>query len=441
MIKNCKNFLGVKAFLFIFLFISLFYLTTDMVSALEVNYPVVSGQNINTELDLKLPSYVKYLFNAGVFLGFFAAFFSLTIAGVMYFLSPISVELKANAKDRISGAISGILILVLTYLIIVTINPQLSFLNLNELEPTPPPPAAKKTPGVYLYKNAADCPNNPAQLNMEMNMSDLGSSLRNRVNSVGIIQNFDTPTPYPYISILYDKTNLWGKCFYITTTDPDNPDQTCQNVDPWAASASVYKYDPNPTGDGVYFYHKSCFNHYCTSNDDCITGESCNPSVGACVDDLGNNDNAGDLITQCNQYSGGWYKVSNEEIKNGSDCGGGNKCMFTLNLNDTSIYFNEVPEGEQDCIKYDKNGECISRDPPYLGGENISSMIIHGDYIVLFVYQGPGGSGGGPWTYCQEFPTPNDVDKLGPQQIKWQNIRNNAGVIPNYAIIIPIKKI
>jgi hypothetical protein len=94
-----------------------------------------------------------------------------------------------------------------------------------------------------------------------------------------------------------------------------------------------------------------------------------------------------------------------------------------------------VPQEEQNCTKYDKNGICTNRNPQSLSGENISSVIIDGNYLALFVYVAPDGK----WTSCQEFPTSDDINKTGPQQIKWQPIRNNEGVIPNYIAIIPIK--
>jgi hypothetical protein len=408
MIKKYQKFLCVGICFIFFLCVSLFYLPINRACAagLEVQYPTIAGQSIGA--GIKLPDYVKYLFNAGMFIGFFAVFISLTIAGVIYFLSPINAGARADAKDRVSGAISGLLILALTYLIITTINPQLSILNSNELPSAPQPPVATKAPGVYFYNNASDCPDNPAQLNTTTSVSDLGG-LKNKVNSINIIQNTNTNTSY--VSILYNKTNLWGKCQYI------NPNQGCQTIDPFAASASVHIYDFSPNGDGVYFYRKSCFNKI--SNQ--LNG-------------------AASLVDYCNTNSGGYYKIPNSDIS-GS---GGN--IYVKNLEELSFTGDEggdcnVPEEEQDCIKYDKNGNCTNdgRQCPTLGGKNISSIIINGNYLVLFVYFAPDDTPEGPWTSCQEFPTTDDVNKFGPEQMKWENIRNSGGVIPNYVIIIPIQ--
>lgn len=357
-------------------------------AALEVQYPTVSGQSLTAQS--KLPAFVLYLFNFGMLLGFFAVFISLTIAGVMFFLSPVNVELRASARERVSGAISGLLILVLTYLIITTINPQLSILNLNELPPAPQPPAEKKYPGVYLYKTGG-CSDNSVEPRTSSipNLDDL----KNKVNSVGIVRDPDTGTAY--FSILYESINLWGKCQQL------DPNQECQSTTPFASSISIHTYDFDPNGDGVYFYRKSYFNK-----------------------------------------NGGYVKISNSDI--------GEQFVADLNLlcflgenSDPSACGNigdcTVPEEEQNCVKYDNYGNCISRSCPTLGGENISSIEIKGSYFVLLVYVGSKDPAYGPWTSCQEFPTPSDINKTGPQQIKWQNIRNNGGVIPNYVVIVPIK--
>jgi len=393
MTKKRRQFLRIGICFAIFLLAGFFYLQISRISAvnLEVNYPIISGQDINNEVNLTLPSYVKYLYNAGIFLGFFAVFISLIIAGATYILSPISAELRADAKDRAFGAISGLLILMLIYLIVITINPQLSIFKLNELPPTPES-TIPKTPGVYLY-NSTDCSDTRIAPNT-YNVPDLGPQ-KNKIQSVGIIKSGITS----FVSILYDNTNLWGKCQYM------DPNQSCQQVSPFAASASVYAYDFNPNGDGVYFFRKSCFND--------------NPYG-----------NSNDIITHCIQDGGGYYKVDNSQINH----------IYVGNLD--NMQFWGVPEKEQDCIKYEKNGECAKNGgkPPSLAGENISSMIINGNYLVLLVYFNPAKDSAMSWSSCEEFPVTDDANRLGSRQIKWENIRNSQGIIPNYVIIIPIQQ-
>ncbi len=373
--------------IFAILLVTFFLLNTGFCFAdLEVKYPTLaSGATLTASSDLT--QYLKYIFDLGISIGFFAVFLSLVWAGVLYLLSPAKPSLLADAKDRISGAISGLLILVTLVLIITTINPQLAIFNfkpLDEISPpaTPPPPAS-----VNFYKSP-DC---SGDSNIQTtSIQDLGD-LTNKINSVKIIPDKDTA----YITILYDIKNFWGKCQYI------NPDNTCEPVNPFAASASIYPFDFNPAGNGVFVYRNSFFNQ-----------------------------------------TGGWLKISNDEIKNeGSDSiyvGNLEKMRFT---GDSSDYNNAkkctVPKEEQDCVLWDKNGTCLKKQCPNLANENISSIKIDGSYIVLLIYFDPSDKQTGPWTYCQAFPSVDDANKIGPQQIKWSAIRNR-GQNPNSILIIPV---
>jgi len=406
-----KNYLGF-CFL-IFFVVGLFCLSINSAFAkLEVAYPTIANQTL-TE-NTKLPDYIKYIFNISIFIGLIAVFASITVAGVMYFLSPIKAEWLANAKDRVFGALSGLLILILMYLVLVTINPQLSILSQNKLPPNSQPPEEKRASGLYFYK-ASSCSDENVSVNTS-SLPDFGPQ-KNRIRGVEVVKNSEDNTSY--ISILYENTGLWGKCLYL------DPNQTgCQTVEPFAASASIHRYNNKSNSDGVYFYRKTCFNK---------------------VEDEMNG--VGDLADYCNENSGGYLKVSDSEIRRDSVYVGD---LTQLKFTGSSTSGNcTAPEEERICISYDKNGKCTERDCPILGGENISSIIINGSYIVLFVYnapeetneeqQGEGDETLKYWTSCQEFPSQNDPDRLGPKQIKWENIRNDGGVIPNYVVIIPVE--
>jgi len=376
MTKNKKSKIYASIFVLIFVCIGFACLSINKVFAaeLEVVYPTINGQTLSTSTEL--PAYVKYMFDAGMFIGFFSVFISLIIGGVMYLMSAVSIEMKSSARDRISGAISGLLILSLTYLIITTINPQLSILNLNKLPDVPTPTIDKTNPGVSFYKNS-NCSDSSVQPSTA-SVPDLGV-LKNKLKSVGIVKGTDA-----YISVIYDTINFRGRCQYL------DPNLSCQPGAAWASSASVNAYDFSTNGDGVYFYRRSYFND-----------------------------------------AGGFYKVKNSDIKTAG--------IYIKKLE--SMKFTGVPENEQDCTKYDTNGACISRTTPSLSGENISSVKIDGNYLVLFVYFDPSyDQPSGPWSFCQAFPTVDDVNKMGPQQIKWENIRNLNSMLPNYVVIIPVKQ-
>ena len=96
-----------------------------------------------------------------------------------------------------------------------------------------------------------------------------------------------------------------------------------------------------------------------------------------------------------------------------------------------------MPEEDRVCVEYDENMQCTKKECPNLSGENISSIEIGGNYLVLLVYFGPSDKQS-IWSYCQAYPSLRDINKDGPQQIKWDAIRNNRGQNPNYIVIIPV---
>lgn len=375
----------------------IFFFGFNLAIALEVQYPVLStGASITS--NTPLPEYLKYVFDFSIFLGFFTVFLTLVFAGVLYLLSPAVPNAKEIAKDRVSGAITGLLILAVLYLIITTINPQLRFFKLDKLDAIPPPPEPERQAGVYIY-NQNDCKPPVPETPHTTSVPHLGS-LANRVNAVDIVHN-PSQSLY-YISVLYNSPNFWGRCQYIS------PINKCIEVKIPAVSASVYQYNPSPEGDGVIFYRKSFHNH-----------------------------------------EGGWYKVLNsaiaESIKSGQ--------IYVLELSklkftDSSAISADnsegctVPKKERDCILWDKKGVCEKWQCPSLAEENISSIEIKGNYMVLFVYFDQSlDTKEGPWSFCQAFPTKDDINKDGPKQIKWESVRNlNTGRLPNFMIIFSVKQ-
>ena len=421
---------NIKFFLFILLTIFLLTTSISIVKATEISYPTLGG--INPSSNPSLPSFVKYLFLFGVFLGFFAAFISLAIAAAMWSLSPVNASLLAKSKDRVYGSIAAIILLALLYLIVTTLSPSLGVFSSTKLSAIPPNPSSTPQPpsGVYFY-SSTDCSakNNTTQIQYDTStVSDLGS-LKNNVNSVATVQDPNTM----YVSVLYDTVNLQGKCQVV---DPTNKLQSCKSESStFTDSAAIFQYNPQPKGDGVYFYRKDCFN---TPQYTCAKGSAqyVNDPLCECT-------NASCLSSECNLNGGGYYEISNDDIlksiKNGS-------AGYLVSLDSLKFTKNSsskdctVQKYEQDCTQYDANGKCTNWSCPTLGGQNISSVVINGPYVVLFIYKAEGDASLGPWTYCQQFPTNNDINGIGPLKTSWQNIRNRVGQVPNYVEVIPIIK-
>jgi len=379
-----------KFLFFCFLIIGFLFLFLNYCKAiaLEVDYPVIQGQTITSQTSV--PEYLKYVFDMGIFIGFFAVFLSLIWAGILYFLSPAIPNALADAKDRISGAISGLLILVLLYLIITTINPGLTIFRTTNLTKVPETPALPPPAGVYIYKSSDCSPPDPAIRNSSiLNLQEL----KRNVRSVKITQN-PAENIY-YIAVLYESLNLSGKCQYI------NPNIGCHpNIEPFASSASILRYSYFSEGS-VVFYRKPFY------------------------------DSAGGYLVLKDTNIGGYY-VNNLE---------------SLRFTDSSAKSQNNPEGctvpekERDCVQWNKKGDCVKRECPSLSKNNIGSIKIDGNYFVLLVYFAPSDKPKGPWSYCQAFPTSEDVNKEGPKQLKWENIKNmSSGKIPNWMLIYPVEE-
>jgi len=374
--------------IFTVLFCGFLFILPISIFALEIEYPkTVSGYTLTNTPDLS--QYSKYVFEFGLSIGLAVAVLTLTISGILYFIAPISPSSLEIAKDRISGAISGLLILLLTYLIITTINPYLSIFKMGELEKVEFQISEDGVYGMNFY-NSGDCSN--VKKTSALSIFDLGD-LKNKINSVKISQN--AISKIYYIGILYDNVGYWGKCQYI------NPNEGCQEVKVSTASASIYEYDFYPSSSGFVSFYRKSFNSVFGKKDD--------------------------------NESGGYLKIPNSQI---------GKIYFKkldeLNFTGNGIDCT-VPENEQDCIKWDNYGKCIERECPKLDKENITSIKIKGDYIVLLVYIGPDDDTRNfTYSFCQAFPTKDDANKEGPQQIKWDSIRA-SGYDPNYVLIIPVK--
>jgi len=93
-----------------------------------------------------LTDMVRYFYEWGLFIGGLAVFISLLIGGFLYLTSIGNPSRMTEAKDRIFSALIGLILLFSIYLILNTINPELTVLNLPEF-----------MPGCDTYKNCPTC--------------------------------------------------------------------------------------------------------------------------------------------------------------------------------------------------------------------------------------------------------------------------------------------
>jgi len=126
-----------KKFRFFFFILLLFLLLgANFVFALEINYPRVPGTappqdflndpSVLSEDILSL--YAKYLVNLCIWTGGILALTGLIYGGILYLISTGKPDRMVLAKNQISAAFFGLLILLSSYLILKTLSPQ--FINL-----------------------------------------------------------------------------------------------------------------------------------------------------------------------------------------------------------------------------------------------------------------------------------------------------------------------
>ncbi|HDL74836.1 MAG TPA: hypothetical protein ENH06_00400, partial [bacterium] len=124
---NKKHIFAITLILFVFAI-------PVLAQGLEINYPTLGKITSPTNL----AEYVRYLFVLSLIAAGIAAFWGVTYGGFKYMTSGDSPEKLGDAKSRITSGLLGLTILLSSYLILTTINPQLVSLNLPGLS-TPVP--------------------------------------------------------------------------------------------------------------------------------------------------------------------------------------------------------------------------------------------------------------------------------------------------------------
>jgi hypothetical protein len=123
--------------------------------ALEIDYP--SFGDLTITQNSSLPEYAKYFFNLGMALAGMLALIVITIGGAFYLISFASGKFTDNGKEWIKSGVIGLVILLSSYLIVNTINPDLVYFRLENLIPIlsnvfPPGDRSQKQPPGSEYK-------------------------------------------------------------------------------------------------------------------------------------------------------------------------------------------------------------------------------------------------------------------------------------------------
>jgi len=146
----------ITAFLPVFIHAQTSATSSDTTGAapkqLETNYPAIPQAVPPTTTATALPEYVKYIFMFAIVAAGLLALLMMVIAGVQWSASVGNPGKMQDAKDKIFSALLGLAILVSSWLILNTINPQLTYLR----EPDEIYILPDIAPGVYVCTQRVD---------------------------------------------------------------------------------------------------------------------------------------------------------------------------------------------------------------------------------------------------------------------------------------------
>jgi len=148
--KKKKNILFFLCLLFLFLGACFIF---AQARELEIKYPVIPGIEIPATTETVLPVYVKYIFNLAIMIAGIVAFGALVFGGIRYLTSGGSPSAQKDASGQIAAAFFSLIILLSSYLILFTIDPELVVFSSPSLEKIPSPdlspPSVFERPAIY----------------------------------------------------------------------------------------------------------------------------------------------------------------------------------------------------------------------------------------------------------------------------------------------------
>lgn len=102
---------------------------------LEIDYPDIGVTGVITPVYTQtlLTDYIKYIFNFSLLIAGLVAFVAFILGGYKHLTSAGNPAKISDARDQITSAVIGLVILLSSFLILDTLNPQLTTLKLDEI--------------------------------------------------------------------------------------------------------------------------------------------------------------------------------------------------------------------------------------------------------------------------------------------------------------------
>ncbi|MBM3257786.1 MAG: hypothetical protein FJZ05_01025 [Candidatus Nealsonbacteria bacterium] len=242
MFKKRKLLIFTFSILFVLLFTG-FCFAEESIRELEVPLPEIGLDSGITTTPL-LPDYVRYIFNFTVVICGFVAFGVLVLGGVRYIASAGNPSTKTDANNQMLSGIMGLVIILGSWLILNTINPELKNISVTYQQPEV---TIQEPADVLLCTGNSDEDCKSFQFN-QVTLGDLnGKVTRVKLNNT---EDFE------YGVILHSKENYQGNCVVCLGDSCD-----ISKVNGGYSITVFAKGDGG--GEGVTFYEAESQNEKC----------------------------------------------------------------------------------------------------------------------------------------------------------------------------------
>ncbi len=127
------SFIFIVSIFFLFLFAQFSFAQQQTVSEYKLFEPIPGIPGGQNAPPVSLSQYLNAVYKIGIILAAVLAVLMITIGGIQYVLAGGSITSTETAKDTIWQAIYGLLLVLLSYLILYVINPDLTRMEITSL--------------------------------------------------------------------------------------------------------------------------------------------------------------------------------------------------------------------------------------------------------------------------------------------------------------------
>jgi hypothetical protein len=258
----------MKKIFFLIVIVSVFLSLPILARELEIDYPTIPGTEVSLQTveGTSLPDYVKYIFNFAIGIVALLAFGVLLLGGFRYITSAGNPAATSDARGQMLAGVLGMIILLSSYIILTTINPQLVVIEVKEVAAV----GVRPTPGVWVCKKAIDGFRDFADRSSE-EQGEIKQEIADSCYHVTTVEQlpgeFDDKAHYIYLIevgeektvkygvILQEDENFQGRCRVMIEDGP-----VPSYLDGRASAVIPFIVNDSPEGAGITLYRNTDFN-------------------------------------------------------------------------------------------------------------------------------------------------------------------------------------